>query len=48
MKFVTEMESPSMYQNDNYVTGSIKADHSLAKCYSAEFTNKGFRVKADG
>ena len=42
------MEAPSMYESDNFVTASIKADHSHVKVYSAEFAENGFIVKADG
>ena len=37
-----------MYQTDEYVITSIKAVQPYVKFYTAEFTENGFRVSADG
>ena len=38
----------SMYQTDDLVSASIKADYPHAKYFSAKFSEHGFIVSAEG
>ena len=37
-----------MYQGEDYVGASIKADYPHAKCFSAKFADDAFVISADG
>jgi len=48
---VTEMayrDDCSLYQSEFYASASIKATQPYVKYYTAQFTNSGFIISADG